>query len=211
MTEDSAIEPNLKDFSDEHLFKLIASKSEYLELAQNAYEEIYRRYAKLIWNLCNSACESFVVVDLPAFIEEVFSQTMIAIYEHPTYKPGKGKVATWISKIAQNKARDLIKDWPRPCEVLDGSRSISYLVEYDDEEDYITPEQQQLNQALSHISEKERDIILTYMMYQDGNKHLPDDILNELRLRYNTTSENIRQIKKRAMTKLGAYIQQLQS
>ena len=105
MTEDSAIEPNLKDFSDEHLFKLIASKSEYLELAQNAYEEIYRRYAKLIWNLCNSACESFVVVDLPAFIEEVFSQTMIAIYEHPTYKPGKGKVATWISKIAQNKAR----------------------------------------------------------------------------------------------------------
>lgn len=49
------------------------------------------------------------------------------------------------------------------------------------------------------------------MMYQDGNKHLPDEILNELRLRYNTTSENIRQIKKRAMVKLGTYIQQLQS
>ena len=211
MTEDNTIEPDLKDFTDVHLFELIACKDENLEKAQHAYEEIYSRYAKLMWNLCNSACESFAVVDLPAFIEEVFSQTMIAIYEHPTYKPDKGKVATWISKIAQNKARDLIKDWPRPCEVLDGSRSIPYLVEYDDEEDYITPEQQQLNQALSHISEKERDVILTYMMYQDGNKHLPDDILNELRVRYNTTSENIRQIKKRAMSKLGAYIQQLQS
>lgn len=61
------------------------------------------------------------------------------------------------------------------------------------------------------MSEREKDIIFTYMMYQDGNKHLPDEILNELRLRYNTTSENIRQIKKRAMTKLGAYIQQPQS
>ena len=211
MTEDNTIEPDLKEFTDAHLFELIASKNDNLEMAQKAYEVIYDRYAKLMWNLCNSACENFAVVDLPTFIEEVFSQTMIAIYEYPTYKPAKGKVATWISKIAQNKAKDLIKDWPRPCDMLEDSRSFSYLVECDDDEDYITPEQQQLNQVLSKMSEREKDIIFTYMMYQDGNKHLPDEILYELRLRYNTTSENIRQIKKRAMTKLGAYIQQLQS
>lgn len=212
MTEDNTIEPDLKEFTDAHLFELIASKNDNLEMAQKAYEVIYDRYAKLMWNLCNSACENFAVIDLSAFIEEVFSQTMIAIYEYPTYKPAKGKVATWISKIAQNKAKDLIKDWPRPCDMLDDSRSFSYLVECDDDdEDYITPEQQQLNQVLSKMSEREKDIIFTYMMYQDGNKHLPDEILNELRLRYNTTSENIRQIKKRAMTKLGAYMQQLQS
>ena len=211
MTEDDTIEPDLIDFTDAHLFELIASKNDNLEMAQKAYEVIYDRYATLTWNLCNSACRSFIVVDLPAFIDEVFSQTMIAIYEYPTYKPCKGKVTTWISRIAQNKAKDLIKDWPRPCDMLDDSRSFSYLVECDDLEDQISPKQQQLNQALAKISEKEKDIIFAYMMYQDGNKHLPDEILNELRLRYNTTSENIRQIKKRAMFKLGTYIQQLQS
>ena len=118
MTEDNTIEPDLKEFTDAHLFELIASKNDNLEMAQKAYEVIYDRYAILTWNLCNSACRSFIVVDLPAFIDEVFSQTMIAIYEYPTYKPSKGKVTTWISRIAQNKAKDLIKDWPRPCDTL---------------------------------------------------------------------------------------------
>ena len=56
----------------------------------------------------------------------------------------------------------------------------------------------------------EKDILLTYMMYQDGNKHPPDEILNELRGKYTKTSDNIRQIKRRAMVKLHSYIQQSQ-
>lgn len=208
MTEDSAIEPNFKDFSDEHLFKVIASKSENLELAQNAYEEIYRRYAKLIWNLCHSACESFAVVDLHAFIEEVFSQTMIAIYESPTYNSTKGKVSTWISRIAQNKAKDLSKIWTTP---IGAEFDIGYdSIEYEEEPEYISLERKLLNKAMEQLSEMEKDILLTYMMYQDGNKHLPDEILNELRGKYTKTSDNIRQIKRRAMVKLHSYIQQSQ-
>jgi len=73
---------------------------------------------------------------------------------------------------------------------------------------YDTPQKKLLDAALNLLSERDREILLTYFMYQEENKHLPDDVLEELSLRYSTTSANIRQIKKRALDKIKAYISQ---
>lgn len=56
------------------------------------------------------------------------------------------------------------------------------------------------------LSEKDQEILLTYMMYQDGNKHLPDEVLKELCDKYETTSVNLRKIKERALQKVKTFI-----
>lgn len=61
---------------------------------------------------------------------------------------------------------------------------------------------------LQTLSEKERDVLLTYMMYQDGNKHLPDEVTKLLCERYGTTSVNLRKIKQRTLEKVKTHILQ---
>lgn len=46
------------------------------------------------------------------------------------------------------------------------------------------------------------------MLYHDGNKHLPDEVLKELMERYQTTSGAIRMIKKRALDKIEKFIKE---
>jgi len=63
-----------------------------------------------------------------------------------------------------------------------------------------------LDDALRLLSERDREILLTCYMYKEDKKHLPDEVINELSLRYSTTPANIRQIQKRSLEKLKAYI-----
>lgn len=46
------------------------------------------------------------------------------------------------------------------------------------------------------------------MMYQDGNKHLPDEVTKLLCERYGTTSVNLRKIKQRTLEKVKTHILQ---
>ena len=108
MIADGEYVPDLKNISDGQLFALIAAKD---DLAHAAYRVLYDRYAQLIWSLCCDAGSKLVRWNKEQFVEELFSQTMIKIYVHPTYDPIRGKVSTWISGIARNTAFDLLKEW----------------------------------------------------------------------------------------------------
>ena len=142
------------------------------------------------------------------FVEELFSQTMIKIFVHPTYDPIKGKVSTWISGIAKNTALDLLKEWNAHTQI-----TVEPIPEFSSEEDESTtpsPLHLLLTQALEMLSDREKDILLTYLMYEDGNKYLPGTVLQELCSRHGITADNARQIKSRAMKKLRQQIQQLE-
>ena len=60
------------------------------------------------------------------------------------------------------------------------------------------------------LSDREKDILLTYLMYEDGTKYLPGTVLQELCRRHGRTADNARQIKSRAMKKLRQQIQLLE-
>ena len=82
MIADGEYVPDLKNISDGQLFALIAAKD---DLAHAAYRVLYDRYAQLIWSLCCDAGSKLVRRNKEQFVEELFSQTMIKIYVHPTY------------------------------------------------------------------------------------------------------------------------------
>ena len=180
MIADGEYVPDLKNISDGQLFALIAAKD---DLAHAAYRVLYDRYAQLIWSLCCDAGSKLVRRNKEQFVEELFSQTMIKIYVHPTYDPIRGKVSTWISGIARNTAFDLLKEWNDHTQT-----TVEPIPEFSSEEDEST----------------------TYLMYEDGTKYLPGTVLQELCTRHGITADNARQIKSRAMKKLRQQIQLLE-
>ena len=205
MIADGEYVPDLKNISDGQLFALIAAKD---DLAHAAYRVLYDRYAQLIWSLCCDAGSKLVRRNKEQFVEELFSQTMIKIYVHPTYDPIRGKVSTWISGIARNTAFDLLKECNDHTQTTDEP-----IPEFSSEEDESTtssPLHLLLTQALEMLSDREKDILLTYLMYEDGTKYLPGTVLQELCTRHGITADNARQIKSRAMKKLRQQIQLLE-
>ena len=62
--------------------------------------------------------------------------------------------------------------------------------------------------ALAELSDKERDILLTYLDNDAGDgKHLPTEIIKELTVKYGVTAAALRQIKKRSLDKVKTYIE----
>ena len=78
----------------------------------------------------------------------------------------------------------------------------------DQDEEVVLPEKEILNAALDSLTERERHILMTYMLYSDGRKHLPNDVLQGLMEQYETTADNVKHIKSRALAKIKAHIKQ---
>ncbi len=196
-------------YTDEDLFVLMSYKEENEAEAKDAFRIFYERYKNLLWSLCYGVCAKLDIENGAELAQDVFSNTMMTIYAHPTYDSKKSKLSTWMSKIAYNETLDLIKEYnlndrkniPLKEDVITSTSDIE-----DDIVDYETPQKKILNDALSLLSERDREILLTCFLYQEENKHLPDEVLSELSNRYSTTPANIRQIKKRALDKIKAHI-----
>ena len=69
-----------------------------------------------------------------------------------------------------------------------------------------SPEQKALQQALESLTEREQEVLLTYIMYEDGNKQLPPEMRQHLLDKYSTTQQNMQQIKSRSLKKIKDHI-----
>lgn len=200
-------------YSDEDLFVLMSFKKENEKEAQEAFRIFYERYKRLLWSLCYSVCTKLDIENGKEYAKYIFNNTMVSIYEHPTYDSRKSKLSTWMSKIAYNEALDLIKDYiTNDTKNIPLNETITTSIPDKDDNDiiveYDTPEKRILNEALNLLSERDREILLSCIMYQEENKHLSNEVLDELSRKFATTSVNIRQIKKRALDKVKMYISQ---
>ena len=197
------------NYSDEDLFILMSYKDENEVDAHEAFTIFYNRYKGFLWNLCVSVCRNCKTADDVELAKDVFQNTMISIYEYcHTFNPSKSKLKTWISSIAKNSMRNLLiqsKDLriDDQLESLLESEIIDTVVA---EFEFETDQQKALGEALKTLSDRDQDILLTYMMYEDGKKHLPDNVLQFLLKKYDTTSENLRQLKGRSLKKIKNHI-----
>lgn len=196
-------------YTDEDLFFLMSLKAEDEDEAHEAFRIFYERYKRLLWSLCYSVCNKLDISNVEEFARCVFNNTMTAIYEHPTYDGTKSKLSTWMSRIAYHETLDLIADF----KINDTKKNVPLnekiaetFPELQEFSDFETPEKKILTEALNQLQDRDREILLTSMMYKEVHKHIPDEILLELSNRYSTTTVNIRQIRKRALDKVKAYI-----
>ncbi len=199
-------------YNDEDLLVLMSYRDENKQEAEQAFIEFDSRYKNFIWSVCYKVCINGIF-ESEELAKDVFMQTRTRIYYSAhTYDPSKGKIKTWISRIAKNEMLDLlgILQEKRIGEKLFVSLDEARAVATEDsvnESEFQTPEKKIIDEALNSLTERERDILLTYMLYQDGNRHLPDDMIEELKKRHDTSSANLRMIRMRSMNKVKKFIE----
>lgn len=121
------------------------------------------------------------------------------------------RVKAWLSQIAKNEMRQLLKatipylnnnKFTKDVTSTEPTELPSYL-----REDKPTSfERDLIDRALATLPERENHVLLTYMRFQDGKKKLPPEELERLATLYDTTSDNLRQIKSRALKKVKDFI-----
>jgi RNA polymerase sigma factor (sigma-70 family) len=200
----------LTNYSNEELFLLMSYKDENEIEAQKAFSIFYNRYKESLWTLCYSICRNCKTNENNELAKDLFQNTMISIYTYGnTFDPQKSKVTTWMSRIAKNEFYQLlcgIKEdrLDEKMEFFLSESAANEEIEADFENQ--SPEQKALEEAIKSLSEREQEVLLTYIMYEDGNKQLPPEMRQHLIDKYATTQQNIQQIKSRALKKIKDHI-----
>lgn len=200
---------SLANYSDEELFLLMSYRNENEIEAQKAYTIFYHRYKDFLWKLCSYICSNCNTPENEELAKDLFQNTTTAIYNYGhTFDPKKSKVTTWMSRIAKGELYQLlsgIKEY-RIDEYL--AVLLENKVDEKSESDFEfqSAEQKALQAAIESLTEREQEVILTYAMYEDGKKQLPAEMRQYLLDKYDTTQQNIQQIKSRAYKKIKEHI-----
>jgi RNA polymerase sigma factor (sigma-70 family) len=199
----------LTNYSDEELFILMSYKDENVIEAQKAFTIFHNRYKDFLWKLCCFICHNCNTLENEELAKDLFQNTMISIYTYGhTFDPKKSKVATWVSRIAKGELYQLlcgIKEY-RIDENLEVLLENVVDEKSDNDFNFQSHEQNALKDAMETLTEREQEILLTYIMYEDGNKQLPKEMRQHLLDKYATTQQNIQQIKSRSLKKIKEHI-----
>lgn len=190
------------------LMKAVRGKGIDRDKAWDAFGKIYQRYNEALWTLCLNVCGN------NGYADNVFGATWKKVWNSPLYDYNEHKVnfMTWLSAVAKRAWLDIkLKavlgsdaEMPEPSE---GAKE--YEFEEYAEEELPTIHEAMLENALHQLTEKEYDVLMTYIEYDtDKKRHVPDSIINALTVKYQTTAVNLRQIKCRALKKVKDYIEQ---
>lgn len=190
--------------TDELMRTIRENKNSDREKALDAFGRIYQKYKDNLWRLCKKVCSDDGNADL------VYEITWKKIWKSPIYDYKKYGVSfiVWMSVIARRAWLDI-----KVKTILGCDAELPEIAVAPDEFDYVeTNEPVNINEtlledALHQLSDKEYDILLTYIEYDtDQNKHVPSHIIEALLTKYQTTSVNLRKIKSRALQKVKEYI-----
>jgi RNA polymerase sigma factor (sigma-70 family) len=195
------------------------------KIAEDAFSEFFNRVKDFLWGCCINTCKEFRKgYELAS---ELFQETMCTAYENVekfTFPQNINtseqelRIKKWLSVIAKNKLREMIRN-DKNYTNLDTDYFHYFFNKIDEElktcnddnSDELNLSSQDkkrkvLDDALSTLKEKEKDVLLTYFLFYQPDKYLPESEIQVLCNRYKTTPENLRQIKRRARIKVEEYI-----
>lgn len=212
MTEIITLKP-LTNEALADLFLAMSIKDEAPKDAEIAFCEFHSRYKNYLYTILKKACSSWKMYG-EDLIEAVFDNTFLKVYEKAdTFifiddiadKGQDKRMKAWLGKVAHREMLQLLREYRD--DNIDFIEDFSLYEE--SEESHISiesPELQLLEKALNSIKERDRDILKTYLMYEDGNKKLPRVEIQRLANCWGVHPDNLRQIKKRSLDKVKEYV-----
>ena len=192
----------IKNLSDGELMKLYRENREKdAQKAQSAFNEIFARYYKYLYELCCQRLNNSVEADI------LFERTWNRVYKYPSFssKECSTQFATWLSGIAKHELSRIyderMEDNVKP---VDPSEDPSK----DDEGTLFSKDVELMEEALKQLKTRDEEIVRTWLDYYTGDKkNMPSAVLDGLCSRYNTTRANIRKIKERSIDFLRKYVE----
>ncbi|MDJ1485984.1 sigma-70 family RNA polymerase sigma factor [Cytophagaceae bacterium YF14B1] len=202
--------------SDLDLLYQIMDKEENPAVAKTAFNEFVNRFGKYLYSQCYQACQG--LADAQELACDLTQDVFLKIWLDPSTFNEDGitdpvrlrkRIKAWLSRIARNRFNDYFDEFRiGGVEYLD-EKQMEQLTEPEHVFFERIPSEK-IEKALATLSARSLDILRTYMEYGDIDNpkaHLPDKQLKILTERYQTSSDNVRQIKHRAIKSLKEYFQ----
>ena len=197
------------------LFLTMAMKENNRLDAEKAFSVFHKRYKNYLYAIVKNVCISWKMYG-DELIEAVFENTFLTVYvkaesfmviEDIPFERQEKRMKSWLGKIAKNEMLQLLRQFKVEKDKIEYTDDMTSFLNIEEEimpqatSDHILAEK-----ALQTLSERERNILTTYLMYEDGNRNLPSIEIQRLSDMWNTHPDNMRQIKKRSLAKVEMYI-----
>lgn len=192
-------------WTEKQMQEVCSYKDSDREKALEAYGKIYHKYYEDLYTLCRKVCGDDGSADL------VFGKTWKKIWNKPEYNYQEYKTTfmVWASVIAKRTWLDLKSKMVLRTEFEIFPEIAVEAQEYEisEESELTNINEVLLEEALHQLTDKEYDILMTYIEFDtDQKKHVPDSIIKELTTKYQTTPANLRKIKSRSLKKVKDFI-----
>ena len=198
------------------LFLSMALKEDNRRDAEKAFAELYNRYKNYLYTVVRNACKSWEMYG-DELIQGVHQNTFLMVYEKAEsflrieevpVKRQEKRMKSWLGRIAEREMYKVLRELKDEKEKIDYHDDLTFLENSDEE---IKPQKSEYfllaEKALNTLSERDRNILVTYLMFEDGNKKLPSNEIQRLAEMWNVLPDNMRQIKKRSLEKVRKYIE----
>ena len=197
------------------LFLAMAMKEEDRQNAEKAFTEFYNRYKSFLFTVIKKACKSWEMYG-DELIETVFENTFLTVFDKAetflklddiSFERQEKRMKAWLSQIAKNEMLQLLRQYRIDKDKVEFTDDLSFVEQMEDEtEEIISDDILLAEKALQTLNERDRNILVTYLMYEDGNKKLPSSEIQKLADIWGVLPDNMRQIKKRSLAKLEIFI-----
>lgn len=197
------------------LFLAMAMKEEDRQNAEKAFTEFYNRYKSFLFTVIKKACKSWDMYG-DELIETVFENTFLTVFDKAEtflklddipFERQEKRMKAWLSQIAKNEMLQLLRQYRIDKDKVEFTDDLSFVERMEDEtEEIISDDILLAEKALQALNERDRNILVTYLMYEDGNKKLPSSEIQKLADMWGVLPDNMRQIKKRSLAKLEIFI-----
>jgi RNA polymerase sigma factor (sigma-70 family) len=200
---------HVQDESDTDLLLLMSMRREDPAAARGAWEEFYLRHGRYLKAVCLRAFGSL----LRGEVDDLVAETFRRAYKHSeSFQDGgvtdpdrlRRRTRAWLGRIAQRLMQDQLRGRSLlPTALLDQDhwQNISGRKVPASE----TKDVARVREALARLSHREQMVLRTTMQwYQPDkqNQRMPAEAIEELAGTLETTPENLRQIRSRALRKL---------
>jgi RNA polymerase sigma factor (sigma-70 family) len=202
---------------DAELLFRIANTRAASDAARAAQNVFYRRHVRYLYAVVVKRCGR--LLDLSSLSAEDLVQDAFhrAFSRAATFRRDgisdperlSRRARAWLGRIAQHLLADSLAD---SHEISDSPYLDTLSSPHDDrDQDAIdSPKLELVCRALDSLSEREQDVLRVSALYQrvgEAHQRLPNAVAAELAARWNTSSDNIRAIRSRAMKRLRAAVE----
>lgn len=198
-----------RESSDAELFATIVGGS--VDDVRGAQRELYRRHLRYLYGVVHRRRDKLVHLaglSVDDVVQDTFQRAFdraASFRAEPELEPDRQRRRTraWLGRIAQN----LLVDAFRRNKEVSATPYLERLTAPggpDDDAPRSDPQLAILRDAMATLTDREQDVLRVTALYQkaEGANRLPNDVSAELAQRWNTTNDNLRAIRSRAMRKL---------
>ncbi len=202
--------------TDADLLIYMSMAGEDATVASGAWEAFYRRHAGYLYGVCLRAYAELLGGE--AGVCDLVADTFKRAYENAGKFDAAGiddaerlrlRARAWLGRIAQRIVQTALRGRGRLPQTFLEQDAWSRVPDTAATKEANAQEMRRVREAILSLSKKEQIVLrVTVQWYQPDKEHqrLPNEVAADLATTLKTTPENIRQIRRRALQKVEAFL-----